>query len=276
MNNYNAVFNSNDVFELLLIGTLYLFKTSVQNSYDKKLASMQLFSQSPLFTPNTLNETIKGPIIVEGIAETEKPIFYQEKDVFNKEALKKTISLISLYKLKAPFFFNPFDMSSNEYYKEANTKPTLSREGFSSKVLKAPGFYLKDYHNSKRICHVLNKAQDDRLSLDFLYFVKKYQKIDFYTLFRIKKYGTVKKHVGIKCGVYMGVYGEFSKEKEEFICKNPLLFFRSKGQVITKMEEDLEKPKFFKNLLTVACYGAMGYWSMKKGIDWARLVMNNR
>ena len=274
MDNYHAIFNSNDVFELLLIGTLYLFKTSVQNSYDKKYANMQIFSQSPLFTPNTLKENIKGPIIVEGIADTEKPILYKEKDVFTKEISRKTIRMISLYKLKAPIFFNPFDISSNEYYKEANTKANLAREGCSSDVLKSPSFWLKDYHNSKK-CYVLNKTQDDRLCLDFLYFVKKYKKIDFYTFFRLKEYGEAKKAVGIKCGVYIGVYGEFFREKDDFVCNNPLFYFRNKAQVLAKMEDELEKPRFFKNVLTMACYGAMGYWSMKKGIDWARLAMNN-
>jgi len=278
-NNNSTIFNANDVFELLLLGTLYLFKTSLENSFERQYSHLAQFQASSIFTPESLilaEKALikKSPIIVEGIVDSEKPIYYKIKDF--SLISNKVFSLVSLYKIKAPIYFSIFDLSSQDYYKEANKKPELSRNGNNPpKIRKNQVFWLKDYQNPRIKAYIHNNPLDDKLSLDFLSLKKKYEKLTFNRFFRLEEYGKISKVLGVKSGVFMGVYGEFIEEKGVYSCYKPIKFFRSRKLVIEKMNEELRGPKLIKEVVSLAWYAGIGVWGFKKGWELARLYMNN-
>ena len=288
MNNYSIPFNSNDVFELLLIGTLYLFKSSLDNSYERQRVQLQQFINTPIYTPSQKPalSSLKNPIIMEGIVDVDKTLShktvdYKLKDPFKvKDPLKTsenpTLKLITLYTLRAPIYFRLFDRSSNEYYKEANVKASLSRLNFSTKIDKTHTFILKDYEDNKKFTLIKNNPQDDSLCLDFLSFKKKYEPLNFSRFFRLSEYGHIKKSVGIKCGVYLSVYGDFSyDENGNFMCMSPIKFFRNREQIIDKLKQDMKTPKLLKDIFAIAFYGGLGFWISRKNFEWMRNYADN-
>ena len=279
-NQRSHILSSNDIFELLLLGTLYLFKTSLEKSFERQSAFLREFESASSFTPyalhslspTELNKLKKIPIIVEGIVESDSPIYFQSRDTNPQNP--RIFPLISLYKFKAPFYFSFFNSSSTDYYKEATCKPELLGNMVPI-ARKTETFWLKDYHKTEKKLKIFNNSLDDKLCLEFLGLRKKHENLDFSRFFKLREYGHLSKYLGVKCGVFMGVYGDFQlKEDQTLQCLKPIRMFKSRRQVIEKLNEELSTPKTIKNVVTVSYYLAFGVWGFKKGWELARNYLN--
>lgn len=283
-NNPSGLFNSNDVFELLLLGTLYLFKSSFQTSYEHHLSQLKAMESTEVFTPDSLlcktpqnlKTLLKSPIILEGVVHCDEPIEYKEKEKDPSVIPLKPQNLISLYKLKAPIFFSLWDFSSEDYYKEANTSLDFSNRSSDRKVRQVKQFWLIDNHNPKSKALIFNnKSPDDALAIDFLDFRKKYKPFSFRVFLNLDEYGHMTKKLGIRCGVFMNVMGEFSVKGGVLNCLKPTKYFRSKDQLVKIMKEEMETPQMMSDLASFFYYGALGIWVVKKAKEFVSISLRN-
>lgn len=279
-NQRTHILSSNDIFELLLLGTLYLFKTSLEKSFERQSAFLRDFESAQSFTPDSLHSLSsqeltklkRTPIIVEGIVESDSPILFKSRDTNPQNP--RIFPLVSLYKFKAPFYFSFLNSSSKDYYKEATCKPELLGNMVPI-ARKNETFWLRDYHVAEKRLKIFNNSLDDRLCLEFLGLRKKHEKLDLGRVFKLREYGHLSKYLGVKCGVFMGVYGEFQlKEDQTLQCFKPIRLFKSRKQVIEKLNEELSTPKTIKNIVTASYYVAFGVWGFKKGWEFARSYLN--
>lgn len=261
--------SSNDVVaELFMIATLYLFKSSFKKNYENLASPVQEFEKSPILSPENAEKYLqKGKkIIVEGIVHSDKPLWYKYKNPFPTNDTKiKEFKLVTLIKIKDRFFYNPFDLSSKEYYGEANMKTYFkNRRNAKKTVSKVKEFLLKDYYNPNKFAIIENKAEDEHHAFDFLNFSKKYSKFDLSVLLRINQYGVVKKHLGVVCGSFLGVYGEFEKINGELVCRKPSIFFQNRDQVVKEMKKKLMNAKVTKDISAFIAYVATFVWILQK------------
>lgn len=265
----SLISNYNDIYQLFVLGSLYRMKGYFDNAYSKKKAELSLFQSIPLLTPSFTKELPITPILMEGIIEAEEPVFYQPK----KET-KKRISLITLYKYKANFYYNPFDLSSSDYYEEANI--SLGFLGYNKnttttiKKKKSPRFWIKDYNDPNLKALIYNDPEDDSKLIDLLDIEKKFRPIDFYILVKYKEYGCIKKLLGVRNGVFMTVYGKFIRESGLLICEKPIKFLKTKEIEVKDMESKLQVPLLRKQAAGVLFYGAFSLWLIRKSINLYR------
>lgn len=263
--------SSNDIAELFLLGTLFLVKMAVQKNNEKEALPLQEFMKSQVITPKNTDFTPKKgeKIIVEGVIDTDKPIEYKYEDPFPTEnRINNTIKLITLLKMRSPFYFNPFDKSSIEYYEEVDSKANFKNNRNAAKIIsKSEDFYLRDYHITDKKAIIKNNmlAENECFSMEFLNLIKNYHKLDISKIFRISEYGFIEKHIGVPCGRFMGVYGEFERKNGVLYCEKPLIFFHKKQQVIDKMNKDLENGKVIQVFFDSITYLAVFFWSIQKG-----------
>lgn len=263
--------SSDNVAELFLLGTLFLVKMAIKKSNEKEALPLQEFSKSRVISPNNADFTPKKgeKIIVEGIIDTDSPIEYKYEDPFQTEnRINNTIKLITLIQMRTPFYFNPFGKSSNEYYEEVDSRPNFKNNKSGTKTItKSKNFYLRDYHKPDKKAIIKNNMLEDNecFSMEFLNFIKTYHKINLLKILRVSEYGIKEKHIGVPCGRFMGVYGEFERNDGVLRCEKPLIFFHKKQQVIEKMNKDLENGKIIQVFFDSITYLAVFFWGIQKG-----------